>query len=106
MASDNIAREKARIDRGDYGDKVPGFDPGAAPLGTDDEAAGVRAVPDSEMTARAHPPLPPGQTTSLTNSIAPDAAPSKPPGSRRMAFLAVAILVALVLLLIWLLLGH
>jgi hypothetical protein len=32
---------KAEIDRGSTGDKVPGFDPGAAPLGTDDESGGV-----------------------------------------------------------------
>jgi hypothetical protein len=45
------ARRKAAIDRGLTGDKVPGFDPGAAPLGTDAEAAG--APPDV-----VEPPLP------------------------------------------------
>lgn len=34
-------RDKDAIDRGLTGDKVPGFDPGAAPLGTDDESAGT-----------------------------------------------------------------
>jgi hypothetical protein len=47
-------RRKAAIDRGLTADKVPGFDPGAAPLGTDDEAAG--APPQ----AAAEPPLPEG----------------------------------------------
>src|SRR4051812_6845187 len=46
------ARRKAEIDRGLTEDKVPGFDPGAAPLGTDDEAAGAPPV------AVAEPPLP------------------------------------------------
>jgi hypothetical protein len=33
-------RLKAAIDSGRTGDKVPGFDPAAAPLGTDEKAAG------------------------------------------------------------------
>jgi hypothetical protein len=37
-------RRKAAIDRGLTGDKVPGFDPAAAPLGTDAEAAGAPPV--------------------------------------------------------------
>jgi hypothetical protein len=48
------ARRKAAIDRGLTADKVPGFDPGAAPLGTDDEAGGAPAG------AVAEPPLPAG----------------------------------------------
>jgi hypothetical protein len=46
------SRSKAAIDRGLTADKVPGFDPGAAPLGTDDEAAGTPSI------AVAEPPLP------------------------------------------------
>ena len=42
------ARRKAAIDRGLTADKVPGFDPGAAPLGTDDEAGGAPAVAVAE----------------------------------------------------------
>lgn len=34
-------RMRADIDRGLTGDKVPATDPAAAPLGTDDEAAGT-----------------------------------------------------------------
>jgi hypothetical protein len=37
----NPAELKAEIDSGRTGDKVPGFDPAAAPLGTDAEAAGA-----------------------------------------------------------------
>jgi hypothetical protein len=45
------ARRKDAIDRGLTGDKVPGFDPAAAPLGTDDEAAGT-------PPAISEPPIP------------------------------------------------
>lgn len=44
------ARLKHAIDSGDTGDKVPGFDPAAAPLGTDAEAAG--APPGEPMPPR------------------------------------------------------
>src|SRR3954447_18154762 len=47
-------RRKAAIDRGLTGDKGPGFDPAAAPLGTDAEAAGA------PPPAAADPPLPEG----------------------------------------------
>ncbi len=40
------AREKAAIDSARTGDKIPGFDPAAAPLGTDEESAGDRFAPD------------------------------------------------------------
>jgi hypothetical protein len=36
-----VDRLREDIDRGVTGDKVPGSDPAAAPLGTDDEAAGA-----------------------------------------------------------------
>lgn len=41
----NFARLRAAIDRGHTGRKVPASDPAAAPLGTDDEAAGVSTDP-------------------------------------------------------------
>ena len=37
----NVSRLRDDIDRGRTGDKTPGHDPAAAPLGTDDEAAGT-----------------------------------------------------------------
>lgn len=37
---------KGAIDSGRTGDKVASFDPGAAPLGTDDEAAGTADTPE------------------------------------------------------------
>lgn len=40
-----VARLRDRIDRGGTGDKVAFKDPAAAPLGTDDEAAGTTPTP-------------------------------------------------------------
>lgn len=42
----SMAAQRLRdsIDKGLTGDKVPAADPAAAPLGTDDEAAGVRTA--------------------------------------------------------------
>ena len=44
---------RADINRGRTGDKVPFHDPAAAPLGTDDEAAGATPTPEQVETARA-----------------------------------------------------
>ncbi len=41
----NVARLRADTDAGKTGDKTPGIDPAAAPLGTDDEAAGTPVPP-------------------------------------------------------------
>jgi hypothetical protein len=47
----NVERQRADIDSGRTGDKVPFPDPAAAPLGTDDEAAGT--PPDAARLALA-----------------------------------------------------
>lgn len=56
-------RMRADIDRGLTGDKVPATDPAAAPLGTDDEAAGT--TPPHGVSRDAVVPrsqrMPPGQ---------------------------------------------
>ena len=44
---------RTRIDAGETGDKVGVADPAAAPLGTDDEAAGAPATPAQVRTALA-----------------------------------------------------
>ena len=56
--TENAAQAKHAIDSGATGDKVPGFDPAAAPLGTDDEAGGGRpaAVDPGAGPAHATPP--------------------------------------------------
>lgn len=46
------AELRADIDRGLTGDKVPVEDPAAAPLGTDDEAAGTPPTPEIVGQAR------------------------------------------------------
>ena len=43
---------KADIDSGRTGDKVPHYDPGLSPLGTDDEAAGNAPSPERIALAR------------------------------------------------------
>ena len=50
------AASKDEIDRGLTLDKVPGFDPGAAPLGTDAESAGTPALGPVRARTDAAPP--------------------------------------------------
>lgn len=98
----NPAEEKARIDRGGDSDKVPGFDPGAAPLGTDEEAAGTPLPPNS-MAAVRHGPAarpPSGQTPAPQDSIAPDADPARPRGNWWLA-LVVAAIAVIIAVIVW-----
>jgi hypothetical protein len=44
----NWQQVRAKIARGESSDKIGGFDPAAAPLGTDDEAAGCPTHPVAE----------------------------------------------------------
>ena len=44
----NWQQVRAKIERGERSDKIGGFDPAAAPLGTDDEAAGCPTHPVAE----------------------------------------------------------
>jgi hypothetical protein len=48
------AKLKHNIDRGRGGDKVDVIDPAAAPLGTDEEAAGTPPPPESVAQAYSH----------------------------------------------------
>jgi hypothetical protein len=61
-AGQNPAKLKRDIDTGRTRDKVPFPDPAAAPLGTDDEAAGTPPSPEAVHRARAEevkgPPRP------------------------------------------------
>ena len=53
---------RAAIDRGLTGDKVPGSDPAAAPLGTDAEAGGAPPTPaEVALEAESRPEPPPPQ---------------------------------------------
>lgn len=75
----NPAQAKDAIDSGQTGDKVPGFDPAAAPLGTDDEAGGARGapvdaapgVPHSTPPNASHPPLAPNGDKPRSPMIGP-----------------------------------
>lgn len=72
------AQLQADIDAGVTGDKVSGFDPAAAPLGTDEEAGGTPPTPEIVAHARAQeaaPALGQGEssrTASPKASAAPD----------------------------------
>ena len=86
----NAPQQQARIDRGEEGDKVPGFDPSAAPLGTDEEAAGTPTLQHpARPPSNARPQ--PGFTPRPDDSIAPDAAPHK---GRAGATWAIAVVIA------------
>ncbi|THK37809.1 hypothetical protein EHS39_12200 [Ensifer sp. MPMI2T] len=52
LPESNPAQVRGDIQHGRTGDKKRGFDPSAAPLETDDEAAGVPLTPDAAGTAR------------------------------------------------------
>lgn len=62
----NAAQLKHDIDSGKTGDKVDAFDPAAAPLGTDDEAAGTH--PQSQPMKDQLPIKPePGRSTNSSD---------------------------------------
>ena len=48
----NWKQVRDRIDSGAIGEKVPASDPATAPLGTDDEAAGVPSEPTEDEIER------------------------------------------------------
>lgn len=50
----HVDKLRANIDSGRTGDKVPGPDPAAAPLGTDEEAAGTPITSEQVDIARSH----------------------------------------------------
>ncbi|WGD30467.1 hypothetical protein AncyloWKF20_01085 [Ancylobacter sp. WKF20] len=114
-------RLRADIDRGQAGDKVPFSDPAAAPLGTDDEAAGTPPTAERVALARATeggagrepPPGDTGEERRPYNDEAQDSLPGQMPGApaaprhgrggnRRAAYvLAGAVVVMGALLAIW-----
>lgn len=66
------------IQSGRTGDKVPGFDPAAAPLGTDDEAAGAPPSPQTVQAARIQEQAGPadgGRPNASTPEMQPDGRP-------------------------------
>jgi hypothetical protein len=96
---------KDDIDSGRTGDKVGGFDPAAAPLGTDDEAAGVPPSPHVIAEARSFEQAT-GGDSARANAAEPELQPNARGAPRPIAvplligvgaaaLLAVALLVAL-----------
>jgi hypothetical protein len=70
------AQLKADIDSGLTGDKVGGFDPSAAPLGTDEEAGGAPHDPELIARMRAQERMAPKPSTTAhaaTPELQPDA---------------------------------
>lgn len=68
IATSRADRLREEIDRGRTGDKVPFPDPAAAPLGTDDEAAGTAPSPERVAHARAQEAHPaPGKAPAVTH---------------------------------------
>lgn len=74
-AGATVAQLKNDIDSGRTGDKTGGFDPAAAPLGTDDEAAGTPPSPEVIVQARAAERRPSSrQPNAAEPALAPDGA--------------------------------
>jgi hypothetical protein len=67
----NTAQLKDAIDSGKTGDKIAFPDPAAAPLGTDDEAAGTPPTPEQVRTALANEYRPRPATASRGAAWAP-----------------------------------
>lgn len=113
-----VDRLREDINRGRTGDKVPFHDPAAAPLGTDDEAAGTPPSPEDIATARAaeiggdarRGPAVTDERSRSYDGQAPDTLPGKAPTpwpggrrrNRRAAFLLLgAVLAMSALLSVW-----
>ena len=69
----NVVQLRAVIDRGETGDKVAAVDPAAAPLGTDEEAAGTplsgSAIEAAYRSEIARPGADPDPQRSVVNAI-------------------------------------
>lgn len=80
----NSAQLKNDISSGRTGDKIAGFDPGASPLGTDDEAGGAPMRPQDISLARAQE-TGRGLESKSTNSAQPELAPNARSAKPRIA---------------------
>lgn len=82
-ATANAAQLKREIESGAHGDKVAYPDPGAAPLGTDDEAAGTPADAERERIALARRSAPDAQAKPFEPiQSAPRSDPTEPEARR------------------------
>ena len=93
----NVSRLRADIDSGKTGDKSPGHDPAAAPLGTDDEAAGTPVPRDIAEQVRAQENRVDGEAMARQNASPAygDTLSRDPPVSMRTGLLVVSLAAAL-----------
>lgn len=100
-APSNVSQLRRDIDKGKTGDKVAGTDPAAAPLGTDDEAAGTSPVVEG-ATARPgrdrHPDPAP-------NAANPEQTPDGRPRKDGAKGAIIMILIGIALVVFWLIFG-
>jgi hypothetical protein len=82
------AQLRNQIDSGRTGDKVGGFDPAAAPLGSDDEAAGTPPSPQAIELAQASEGRP---ASANANGAEPDLAPDGDMKRRPPAWVGAAV---------------
>ncbi|MFZ5779947.1 MAG: hypothetical protein ACOY4R_07035 [Pseudomonadota bacterium] len=100
----NVTRLRSDIDAGKTGDKTPGIDPAAAPLGTDEEAAGTPVAPHLAEEVRRSETEPDAPRRSRQNAGASEAVSGAtdtntvPAGRLDLRWLAVALLLMLALL--------
>jgi hypothetical protein len=101
-AASNATHLKDDIDRGRTGDKAPGFDPAAAPLGTDEEAAGTppSSAEIEEARRLERRPLQSRHPNAVEPAMAPDGSASGPSLHVVMGFgaLALALIIIFIVL--------
>lgn len=101
---DNVTQLRGDINRGETGDKVAGNDPAAAPLGTDEEAAGTPPS-GAEVAAARQAERKPGADPA-PNAANPDQTPTGRSGSSMSGtpVIRVLLLVVALALVVWVLL--
>jgi len=105
----SVIRLRADIDSGKTADKTPGLDPAAAPLGTDDEAAGTPVPPALAEQLRVREDRPGNEGLARQNATpsyqetVERASPAKTPGRPWWTVGAAAAVVAMIALVCWLL---
>lgn len=96
----NTDQLRAAIDRGHTGDKAPASDPAAAPLGTDEEAAGTPIPPRAIAQAHAQETataarMPTGQSA----HPAPPHPAARPSRTRPLLIVVVSVAIVIAILL-------
>jgi hypothetical protein len=93
--SSNVTHLRRDIDSGRTGDKAPGFDPAAAPLGTDEEAAGT--PPSAAEIEQARRLERRSDILDVPNAVAPERTPNgapRRPVSPVLIMIAISVIIA------------